>query len=212
MSNTPPIPPSTTTTATPEPDDFNHLTQVVFYYNEDLKKWGVVVRNARSEQDARDAFAAVLKTCGADIAEWQTQQIHAVVAPTKVEGNYILEPIATVILESMLRTPQPDPITLAKSIRHAIEKDGMTLQRMASALGMSVAMASNHLKLLNFPVEIQHVIEQGQITFTAARELYFWVPKERWHEYAEIARTTPTSEFLAMVLELHKPGHGPFNR
>jgi len=40
------------------------MTQVTFHYSEREQKWQTYVTGANDAQDAKDAFTAVLKTCG----------------------------------------------------------------------------------------------------------------------------------------------------
>lgn len=44
--------------------NYDQSCHVIFIHDDDAGKWKVLVKNADSSQDARDAFAAVVITCG----------------------------------------------------------------------------------------------------------------------------------------------------
>lgn len=63
------------------------LTQVVFTYDESSRKWEAQVTGVNNEQDAKDAFRAVLISCS------QLRQVLQDEAPVEhVDGVYKITP------------------------------------------------------------------------------------------------------------------------
>jgi len=63
------------------------------------------------------------------------------------------------------------PVEKARALKQLMTVTGWNAKQTATSLGMSRAMATRLLSLLNLPAELQHKIERGEIAASAAYEL-----------------------------------------
>lgn len=73
------------------------------------------------------------------------------------------------------------PLEKARALHQLMTATGWNAKQVAGSLGMSRAMVTRLLSLLNLPEELQHKVAQGEITVSAAYELT-QVPDPRMQE------------------------------
>ncbi|MEN2996145.1 MAG: ParB/RepB/Spo0J family partition protein [Acetomicrobium sp.] len=76
-----------------------------------------------------------------------------------------------VALVENLQREDLSPIEVAKSLSEMIKRFDMTHEEVASRLGWSRPLVSNKLRLLDLPVEVQKLLEEGKISEGHARAL-----------------------------------------
>jgi len=64
-----------------------------------------------------------------------------------------------------------NPIDWATHLEYLKKTFKLTNADMAKRLGFSEAWVAQHLEILNYPAEVLQAIQNGQLAFTAAREL-----------------------------------------
>lgn len=64
-----------------------------------------------------------------------------------------------------------NPIDWAKHLDYLKSQYKLTNAKMAEMMGFSEAWISQHLEILNYPIEVLSAIENGTLSFSAAREL-----------------------------------------
>lgn len=80
----------------------------------------------------------------------------------------------------------------------ASEECDISQEALAERLGMSAANLSQIIKLMTFPVEIQKLIDDGSLSFSAARELW-GVPAESRLEAAKLGCKLNYNDFKARI-------------
>jgi ParB/RepB/Spo0J family partition protein len=95
-----------------------------------------------------------------------------------------------------------NPMEQSNGIAEMLKDKSVTQKSVAQFFGWSEVQVSNLLKLQQLPNEIQDLISEDKISFSAARVLVRDVPESSWPEYAKFAAELPYGEFMKKVESL----------
>ncbi|MGA9342738.1 MAG: ParB/RepB/Spo0J family partition protein [Rhodanobacteraceae bacterium] len=104
--------------------------------------------------------------------------------------------IAMALIENIQREDLT-PLEEAKALGRLIEEFGLTHQQAADAVGRSRAAVSNLLRLLDLPIEIRRLLDDGQIEMGHARALATLPPARA----IALAREAASNQWTVRELE-----------
>lgn len=98
----------------------------------------------------------------------QLAQLHTL--PIVVREFNDQEVLEIAIIENIQRT-NLNPLEEALSFRQLMEKFGHTQEQVSSALGKSRSYIANLIRLLNLPIDVQAMVQEGKLSAGHARAL-----------------------------------------
>ena len=117
------------------------------------------------------------------------------------EGIHSEESFVMIQLVENIQRVDLNKVDIAKGIKDALDKSKGELNQDAVGriLGLSKSQVSQYLTILKLPVEVQEMINNGEMNFTNARTLATKVPKDRWESAIPFACSKSTTDFNKWV-------------
>jgi ParB/RepB/Spo0J family partition protein len=120
--------------------------------------------------------------------------------PAIVKHNLSDEDVLAAQIQANALRPETTPMEYARQIRKimAAKPETMTLAELSARIHKNPEWIGHQLSLLDLMKDAQKAVERGEISLAAAYALAR-VPRIRQRHFMELAKTTPTKEFLPLV-------------